>query len=180
LMNVGVNYLREHIIQDARSHYAVTNTGGISPNVVQANAEVLYLIRAPQVDQVDSIFKRVCKIAEGAALMTETEMKVRFDKACSNYIPNRNLDKFLYDHLMDVGVEKPTEDEKKVAERLWATFTDEERKNYLDPMVGFGYMGDGSEFYGKYVSDSISPYAESEKLLYGSTDVSDVSWVVPT
>lgn len=67
LMNVGVQFLREHIIQEARIHYAVTNTGGASPNVVQADAEVLYLVRAPQLDEAQDIYQRVIKIAEGAA-----------------------------------------------------------------------------------------------------------------
>lgn len=180
LMNVGVNYLREHVVQEARIHYAVTNTGGISPNVVQSNAEVLYLVRAPQVNQVDSIFQRVCKIAEGAALMTETELSIEFDKACSNYIPNRNLEKVLYNNLVAVGAEKPTVDEEKFAKEIWSTFTEAEQEYYIDPMKGFGYIGDGSEFSGKYLSDSISPYYESQGILSGSTDVSDVSWVVPT
>jgi aminobenzoyl-glutamate utilization protein B len=180
LMNVGVNYLREHVIQDARMHYAVTNTGGISPNVVQANAEVLYLLRAPLVSQVDGIFQRVCKIAEGAALMTETELSIEFDKACSNYIPNRNLEQVLYRNLVEVGIESPTADEKTFASEIWSTLTEAEQENYLDPMRGFGYVGDGSEFSGKHLSDSISPYQESQEILPGSTDVSDVSWVVPT
>lgn len=180
LMNVGVNYLREHVIQEARIHYAVTNTGGISPNVVQSNAEILYLVRAPLVSQVDSIFQRVCKIAEGAALMTETELSIEFDKACSSFIPNRNLEKVLYNNLVEVGVESPTADEKKFAKDIWSTFTEAEQEYYIDPMRGFGYIGDGSEFSGKYLSDSISPYYESQGILSGSTDVSDVSWVVPT
>src|SRR5699024_4100684 len=82
LMNVGVNYLREHIIPEARVHYAVTHTGGHSPNVVQAEAEVLYLMRAPQVDDVEHIYKRINDIAKGAALMTGTEVDIVFDKAC--------------------------------------------------------------------------------------------------
>ena len=90
-MNVGVNYLREHIISDARVHYAITNTGGFSPNVVQAEAEVLYLIRAPKTPQVQEIYERVCDIAKGAALMTGTEVEIVFDKACSNLIPNGTL-----------------------------------------------------------------------------------------
>ncbi|WP_042223690.1 M20 family metallopeptidase [Oceanobacillus manasiensis] len=180
LMNVGVNYLREHIVSEARIHYSVTNTGGISPNVVQANAEVLYLVRAPKVAQVDSIFQRVKKIAEGAALMTETEVTIDFDKACSNYIPNRSLEKILYKKFTEVGVQKPTDEENAFAEKIWNTFTDGEKENFLDPMKGFGYVGDGSEFAGKYYSDSISPYHESKEILAGSTDVADVSWVVPT
>ena len=73
LMNVGANYLREHIIQEARLHYAITNAGGYSPNVVQAHAEVLYLIRAPRFDQAKEIYERVNDIAKGAALMTGTK-----------------------------------------------------------------------------------------------------------
>ena len=180
LMNVGVNYLREHVIQDARMHYAVTNTGGYSPNVVQRDAEVLYLIRAPKVDQVDEIYKRVCKIAEGAALMTETELTIIFDKACSNYLPNRALEEILYDKLVEVGPGEPSEADKQFAEKIWNSLSEGERKDSINHLKGFGYSGDGSEFEGKYLSDSISPYNASNEILAGSTDVADVSWIVPT
>lgn len=180
LMNSGVNYLREHVIPEARMHYAVTNTGGHSPNVVQADAEVLYLIRAPFVSQVDDIYKRVCKIAEGAALMTETEVTIRFDKACSNYIPNVSLGQVLHDSLTEVGAEEPTDEEKEYAKKIWESLRPDEQGSYLGVSEGFGYEGDGSEFEGKYLSDVISPYVPSDKTLMGSTDVADVSWVVPT
>lgn len=180
LMNIGVNYLREHVMPEARMHYAVTNTGGISPNVVQANAEVLYLVRAPKVKQVDEIFKRVCKIAEGAALMTETELTIEFDKACSNYIPNRSLEKILFKNLQEAGVEQPTQDEVAYAKEIWSSLTEGEKSSYVKLISGFGYSGSGSEFSGKYLSDSISSYNETDEILAGSTDVSDVSWVVPT
>lgn len=179
LMNSGANYLREHVIPEARIHYAVTNTGGISPNVVQAQSEVVYLIRAPRVKQVDEIYKRVVKIAEGAALMTETEMNLTFDKGCSNYIPNRHLERILYSNLQDIGAGVPSVEEKAYAEQLWATFSDEEKENYLNMIRGVGYVGDGSEFAGKYVSDTVSPYDPSDGTWMASTDVSDVSWVVP-
>lgn len=180
LMNIGVNYLREHVIPEARIHYAVTNTGGISPNVVQADAEVLYLIRSPKVKQVDDIYKRVCKIAEGAALMTETELTIEFDKACSNYIPNRSLERILHESLLEAGIEKPDEQEEAYAKQLWDTLSEGEKESYIDILKGFGYIGDGSEFAGKYLADTISPYEPSGGVLSGSTDVSDVSWVIPT
>ncbi|WP_077296720.1 M20 family metallopeptidase [Virgibacillus pantothenticus] len=180
LMNVGVNYLREHVVPEARLHYATTNTGGISPNVVQANAEVLYLIRAPKVSQVDDIYQRVCKIAQGAALMTETELTIRFDKACSNYIPNRSMEQLLYQYLLTSGVEKPTEEEKTFAKEIWHSLTESEQEGYLEIIEGFGYVGNGNEFADKYVTETISPYEASDKILPGSTDVADVSWVVPT
>ncbi|MGI2328137.1 M20 family metallopeptidase [Planococcus sp. YIM B11945] len=180
LMNVGVQYLREHIISEARIHYAVTNTGGLSPNVVQADAEVLYLVRAPKIEQVDEIYKRVVKIAEGAALMTETELTIRFDKACSNYVPNRALEKVLYESLTEIGVEPPSKEEKAFAKSIFNSLSEGEKNGYLEGMRGFGYAGDGSEFEGKYLSESISPYAASDEVLSGSTDVADVSWNVPT
>src|SRR5699024_11789803 len=106
LMNVGVNYLREHVTSDVRFHYAVTNTGGISPNVVQADAEVLYLIRAPKIEQVKKVYQRIVKISKGAALMTETDVTIDFNKACSNYIPNKHLEWITHQTILDVGANK--------------------------------------------------------------------------
>lgn len=180
LLNIGVNYLREHVIDEARIHYAVTDTGGISPNVVQAQAEVLYLIRAPKIADVENIYQRIVNIARGAALMTETEVSIHFDKACSNYVPNRHLEKILYEKLVETGVEEFTEEERRFAEKMWETFSEEEKNNAISTMKGFGYHGDGKEFAGKYLADTISPYHPSEEIMMGSTDVGDVSWVVPT
>ena len=183
LMNVGVNYLREHVVQEARIHYAVTNTGGSSPNVVQAEAEVLYLMRAPKVDQVRDIYERVCKIAKGAAMMTETECEIVFDKACSNYIPNSVLGKLLLENFTAVGVPRPDEQEKRFAQEIYSTLTTNERNNDLQMASDF-MGGSGKEIVktlGKVVlSDVILPCVYSPKLLSGSTDVGDVSWIVPT
>jgi aminobenzoyl-glutamate utilization protein B len=95
-MTTGTNFLNEHIIEKARVHYAITDTGGISPNVVQAQAEVLYLIRAPEMADAQQIYERIEKIAQGAAMMTETTVECRFDKACSSYLPNRTLEAAMY------------------------------------------------------------------------------------
>jgi aminobenzoyl-glutamate utilization protein B len=101
LMNVGVNFLREHVIPKARMHYAIANTGGLAPNVVQAEAEVLYLIRAPELDYVREMYERINDIAKGAALMTGTKLEIVFDKACSNVIPNHTLGKVLQGNPKD-------------------------------------------------------------------------------
>ncbi|WP_368655246.1 M20 family metallopeptidase [Ornithinibacillus sp. 4-3] len=177
LMNKGVNYLREHVIQDARMHYAVTNAGGISPNVVQPVAEVLYLVRAPQLEQVKSIFERVVKIAEGAALMTETKMTMRFDKACSNYIPNRSLEKVVYEKMVEVGPSTYTDEEKAFAKDIWNTLTEEQKDAAIQAFDGIAEVGEVSD---TYVADFITPYQPGEKVKPVSTDVGDVSWVVPT
>ncbi len=180
LMNSGVQYLREHMPDQARIHYAITNTGGFAPNVVQANAEVLYLIRDVTTERVKSLFERVNKVAQGAALMTETEITFEIDKACSNYIPNRALERVLYASLAEIGIEPPTEEEMHFAKGIFESMSEAEQKDYLGVMKGFGYVGDGSEFAGKYVSDSISPYEIPTEILTASTDVSDVSWIMPT
>jgi len=183
LMNVGVNYLREHIIQEARIHYAVTNTGGVSPNVVQSEAEVLYLIRAPKMGQVQEIFERVCNIAKGATLMTGTECEIIVDKACSNYIPNNTLEKLLYKNYQVVGVPQLDEQDKNFAREIRDTFTDANIKNDL-LQAGALMGGKGqeivSELKEKEIADVLLPYVYLSMSLSGSTDVGDVSWVVPT
>ena len=98
---MGVQFLREHVVPEARIHYAITNTGGYSPNVVQPYAEVLYLIRAPKNSQVEEIYQRVNKIAEGAAHMTETRVEIDFVKGCSNLMSNNGSRCLSCDSRMD-------------------------------------------------------------------------------
>lgn len=170
LMNVGVNYLREHILPEARVHYAVTNTGGISPNVVQAEAAVLYLIRAPKVSQVDEIYQRVCKIARGAALMTETEVEIVFDKACSNLVPNTPLLKLMHEQFLALGIPHYDDVERELAQAIHAALSEAERNSVQEEGLK-----------GKVLSERIRPL-ESGGLNVdsGSTDVGDVSWITPT
>lgn len=182
LMNVGVNYLREHISKDAKVHYAITNSGGMSPNVVQAEAEVLYLIRANTIQEVDDIYKRIVKIAEGAALMTETKVKIKFDKACSNYIPNDTINQIIYKKLQLVGLPTYNEDELQYATKMAETISPaefssalEEIKTMSEKSLAVNGKGRESVFYPEVV-----PYQQSKATMAGSTDVADVSWVVPT
>ncbi|SQH11648.1 Aminobenzoyl-glutamate utilization protein B [Providencia heimbachae] len=183
LMNVGIQFLREHIIQEARIHYAVTNTGGASPNVVQADAEVLYLVRAPQLDQTHDIYQRVIDIAKGAALMTGTTLNIRFDKACSNYVPNRTIEKAMYQHLTAYGIPEYTQQECEFAEQIHATLTKDDLRNAkLNAARSGGEEGIkwGERQGNKALTNEVLPYVESQELMYGSTDVGDVSWVTPT
>src|SRR6202012_4681294 len=103
LMNVGVNYMREHMPSDARVHYALLDAGGIAPNVVQANAKVRYLIRAGNLPELTRLIHRVNKIAQGAALMTETKMEMRIISAVSNLLPNTPLEKALHSIMEELG-----------------------------------------------------------------------------
>lgn len=174
LMNVGINYLREHMVDQARIHYAVTNTGGTSPNVVQAEAEVLQLIRAPELKQVKDLFKRVEKIAEGAALMTETEVEVVFDKACSNYVVNDVLNEVLDEAMTEIGPVPFTDEEFKLAKDFQSSLSEQE---LASANMGIPMLDAALE---KPLSDIIVPYMDSNHILPGSTDVGDVSWIAPT
>ncbi|HWL24204.1 MAG TPA: M20 family metallopeptidase [Ureibacillus sp.] len=182
LMNVGVNYLREHIPTSARVHYAITNTGGKSPNVVQSQAEVLYLIRATTIKEVDEIYKRIVNIAEGAALMTETKVKVKFDKACSNYIPNDTINKIVYDKLQLVGLPTYTEEEMEYAKKMNKTISPSEFSSALSEIKSMYEDSEVEELDKDEITfyPEVVPYQKSNHTMAGSTDVADVSWVVPT
>ncbi|TQR29139.1 M20 family metallopeptidase [Brevibacillus brevis] len=171
LMNVGVNYLREHIISEARVHYAITNSGGLSPNVVQPKAEVLYLIRAPKVDQVQEIYERVCKIAQGAALMTETDVEIVFDKACSNLVQNKLLEEVMYKNFRELGVPMHDEAELQLAKEMRATLSKQELATSEKQ---------SSDMPAPDMVTWLNPYDGSKIPLNGSTDVGDVSWITPT
>ena len=183
LMNVGVNYLREHIPTTARVHYAVTNTGGMSPNVVQSQAEVLYLIRSKTIAEVDDIYKRILKIAEGAALMTETKVTVKFDKACSNYIPNDTINKIIFDKLNEVGLPEYSDEEYAYAQQMAGTISQQElmsAKEEIMRLAGTQAENLQLEEMDSPFFEEVIPYEKSQEAMAGSTDVADVSWVVPT
>lgn len=171
LMNVGANYLREHMPKEAQFHYAVTDTGGFSPNVVQATAEVLYLIRAPEVCQVEELYIRINDVAKGAALMTGTEVHVEFEKACSNLIPNVTLERVMYQCFEGLGAPIFTEAEEHEARVMQTTLH-----------TGGGSVVDGIDGNAlpAALPVTLDVYEPDAGRMLGSTDVADVSWVVPT
>lgn len=182
LMTTGSNFLNEHIIEKARVHYAITDTGGISPNVVQAQAEVLYLIRAPDMADVQQIYARIEKIAQGAALMTETDVSCRFDKACSSYLPNRTLEGAMYQALQHYGTPQWSDDDRAFAAEIRATLTPNDLQNSLRNIAITG--GDAGKAFARshqqtLLVDEVAPWAETDNVLAGSTDVGDVSWKAP-
>ena len=175
LMNVGVNYLREHMPSDARVHYAVTDSGGLSPNVVQARAEVLYLIRAARNHEAAELYERVQNVARGAALMTDCKVDIVFDKACSNLLQNRTLNQVLYAKLLAEGALTVGTGEQGKAGHFQATLS----KNDLDAVS----RPLASVLRGQVpaVFEGVAPYDPAvNELLFGSTDVADVSWITPT
>ncbi|MBX4757984.1 M20 family metallopeptidase [Klebsiella sp. CVUAS 8534.2] len=182
LMTTGSNFLNEHIIEKARVHYAITDTGGVSPNVVQAQAEVLYLIRAPEMVDAQQIFARIEKIAQGAALMTETSVSCRFEKACSSYLPNRTLEAAMYQAVCHYGTPHWSEEERAFAAEIRATLSANDINNSLKNIAGTGDE-EGKAFARRHretiLIDEVAPWSATDNILAGSTDVGDVSWKAP-
>jgi aminobenzoyl-glutamate utilization protein B len=175
LMNIGVNYLREHVIQDARMHYVI-EAGGGQPNVVPDYARSWYLIRAPERNQVDSIYARILKIAEGATLMTETSLKVEFLKAVYNKISSKTLSELVTENMRLVGAPKWSKEELAFAEALSKNVPPEQKRDSLRKSKRPDW-----EKLENIVMDASIPDAWDEKEVgHGSTDVSDVSWKAPT
>lgn len=116
LMNIGVHFLREHIPSIARIHYAITNAGGISPNIVQAYASALYQIRAPFAPELSNFYERINNIAKGAAMMTETQVEIKFLKGTSNTVLIPALDEVMYNNMCEIP--NPVERADDIAEKL--------------------------------------------------------------
>lgn len=162
LMNVGVQFLREHMPRSASVHYAITDTGGISPNVVQAHAEAIYLIREKNNAGVKDLSERVIRIAEGAAMMTDTKVTVELEKACSNVIPNQTLQKFVYKTFSEIPCPVPTEEDKQFIRELLYKEKGKEDPRWENP-----------------IATTVNPYSDL-KTAMASSDCGDVSWICPT
>lgn len=176
LMNVGVNYMREHMIPEARVHYAVTDTGGDAPNVVQAHAQVVYSVRAPRTDQVYELAQRVHNIARGAALMTETQVDIRVVSSYADVLQNKTLDGLVFRHMQEIFPLSYTEEELAYAQKFHEVGDPGDWKTYQAMAVKLmGEKGRGL-FQGAMADVCVPPMP----LKAGSTDVGDVSWTVPT
>jgi len=173
LMNIGANYLREHVPQDTRLHYVITK-GGVAPNIVPAEAEVWYYVRSPRRADVDSIYARLLKIAEGAALMTETTFDVNLITSCREYLPNDVLGDLLMDCLTRIGPPAWTADELAFAQAITDTFAPGQKEGSLRA----GHVP--ASYWGKLLDDTICPPLARGECLPGSTDVADTSWATPT
>ncbi|KAA3527299.1 amidohydrolase [Agrobacterium tumefaciens] len=181
LMNVGVNFLREHMPQDCRVHYAITDAGGKAANVVQAKAEVLYLIRAPEMRQALDLAARVDKVARGAAMMTETELEIVFDTASTNLLPNITLETAMHENMVALGPIAFDEADQAFAKVIQDTFTEEAIKSSIRL-----YQIKGDVFSNGKIDGStplhlgLRDFEGQSHFRAGSTDVGDVSWVTPT
>jgi aminobenzoyl-glutamate utilization protein B len=172
LMNVGVNYMREHMPSDARIHYAMLDSGGIAPNVVQARAKVRYSVRARDLAGMIELVERVRKVAQGAALMTETTMESTVISAVSNLLGNDPLERAMNDVLQQLGPPPFDEADRGFAKQIQATLSDQDIDNV--------YRSIGQPRTDAVLCDKIVPLDSPRNLMRGSTDVGDVSWAIPT
>ena len=164
LMNIGVQFLREHVLPSTRIHYAITDAGGISPGVVQPKATVSYLIRAPKVSQVSEVYERVNNIARGAALMTDTKVEIEFCKACSDQRVNQNINDVLQANLEAVPLPELTQEDIDGMLTI---------RNGIE---GLKPLQEGQP----PVVHKVSPLVREVTVMSASGDLGDVSYLCPT
>lgn len=172
LMSVGVNYLREHMVPDARIHYAYLDVGGSAPNVVQSHARVRYSIRSLKSSEMLALVERVKDIARGAALMTGTTVEPKIFSAVSAMLENATLDQAMQGVIEDLGPIRFDDEDRAYAKALQATFSED------DINVTYAVIGEKRR-PDTYLCDWIVPLRPGGQILAGSTDVADVSRVVP-
>lgn len=184
LMNIGVQFLREHMPDSDRVHYAIINSGGVSPNVVQAKASVLYMVRSNNVRRTKKLLARVDKIAEGATLMTDTKLNRRFIDGTSDLVPNFTLEKMLYEVFEKLGVPSYTKEETEFADKIVKSYEHQTKGLPGDDLLKnqelYDFIKAHSDNGEKPLNDFLVPYKSVTSMSCGSTDVGDVSWLVPT
>ncbi|MFI5013930.1 MAG: M20 family metallopeptidase [Hyphomicrobiales bacterium] len=173
LMNVGVNYMREHMPSTARIHYALIDGGGVAPNVVQGRACVRYLIRAATLPAMWGLVERVKKIAEGAALMTETQMSSVQLSGDADLVGNTALEETMYANMIRLGPPRFDAADKAFAAQMQKSLRQE------DIAAAYGRFGLKPK-PGETLSEEVYPLGNGDVTAVGSTDVGTVSWVVPT
>ena len=182
LMNIGVQFLREHMEPNCSIHYSFSDTGGISPNVVQPTAKVIYMVRAETVRKAKALVQRVENIAKGAAMMTDTTVTWHQIDGTANTLSNQVLEKLLHDNLLAAPLPQYTDEEMEYAKAMKATFghcelpgdltkTNWELKKFVMEKTANGTAA---------MNNFIMPYIPSFAFSPGSTDVGDVSWLTPT
>jgi len=177
LMNIGANYMREHMISDARLHYVITD-GGKAPNIVPDEAEVWYFVRTPQRYQIDSIYERLVNIAKGATMMTETKLEIDFLSGMYNTFYNKVVQEVVHSNLKKIGAPKFNSADKKFARELQKSLPPDPMEGYLK-LVPPDLHDLAKAVLSQPLNKIIIPPMGQRQPLPGSTDVADVSWVTP-
>ena len=181
LMNVGCNYLREHMIDAARIHYAYSDAGGSAPNVVQSYAVIKYEVRAPKVSQVQELFTRVVDVAKGAALMTGTKMQYEITMAFSDYTANRTLGAVVDQCFRELGAPDWTEEDYELAAGFLRTYPRSTMAGIREKLGAYFAPEELDKALEKPLDSTVHPfYPKAAGYNSGSTDVGDVGYATPT
>lgn len=175
LLNTGVEYMREHISSDSRVHYVITD-GGSAPNVVPAEASVWYFVRGPDREDVERNTAWLRDIADAAATMSQTDVSERFLTGCYNYRANHTISEVIWENLQEVGEVDYSPDEHAFAEDLQSTVAIDRIESRLA-----GMPEDLAEkMRGQTMFSRPWPEIDDGTRTHNSTEVGDVSWIVPT
>jgi aminobenzoyl-glutamate utilization protein B len=182
LMNVGVNYLREHVKDDVRIHYIITK-GGQAPNIVPDEAEANYYIRAAQPDYLEEVTERVRKVAQGAAMMTETTLEEIIEGGCSPMLSNHYLADLQHTAMEFIGPVEFTDEEMAYAQTINDGFPTTNAEN-IDWLIEYGNPSPESverlnQYRDKPLVGENFPALDEDFIMTGSTDVGDLSLVTP-
>ncbi|RHP45658.1 amidohydrolase [Clostridium sp. AF32-12BH] len=178
LMNVGVNYLREHVKSDARMHYAYLNDGGDAPNIVPASATLLYALRAPQSSYVAELYDRVTDVAKGAALMTGTKVSYRTVSAYADLLSAPAMETLMMKAMQEAEKPEYTEEDYAVAAKFMRLPELSDLSGTADAASIDQTMREEAASAHTSIDTEILP--ADQTIYLGSTDVGDVSWQVPT
>ena len=182
LMNIGVQFLREHMRKCESVHYSFLDVGGPSPNVVQPTASVLYMVRSDNVSNAKKLLQRVNDIAKGACLMTGTTVSIRQVDGTASTLSNTVLEKLIHENLCVMPLPEYSESERAFARRMFETYRSEELPGTA-PKFDWKVKAQVKEWTDngrKPINDFVMPYVPSDYMSAGSTDVGDVSWLTPT
>ncbi len=182
IMNTGANYLRGHVTRDVCINYAVPDAGGSAANNFPVRAEVIYLLRANTQERAAATYRRLVEIAKGAAMITGTQVDCEFISGTSELIPNRTLEKLMYEKFLEVGPVPITEEDREMAAEIRKTFpegAEESTFSILRMLYGETAEEIIPQIRGKWINDIIYPYTPISIAKYGSTDVCDVSFFTP-
>lgn len=182
LMNIGVQFLREHMEPKCSVHYSFADAGCISPNVVQSTAKLIYMVRGENVRKAKALLKRVDNIAKGAALMTDTTMESYQIDGTSSTLSNQVLEQLLQKNLEAAPLPDYTKEEQSFAKALSETFPDHPLPGAMTDSIPAlkKYILEKTDNGKAVLNDFVVPYYPSNNFEPGSTDVGDVSWLTPT
>lgn len=177
LMNIGANFMREHMLSDARLHYIITK-GGDAPNVVPAEAEVYYFVRAPERHQVEELYARLINIAKGATLMTETKMEIDFLSGMYNTLYTEVVSDVISNSMRKVGTPRFNRDDISFANELKKSIPKDSLEGFYR-LIPPEMMEMAKAIFSQPLNKIIIPPFGKGNVDPGSTDVADISWKVP-